>query len=165
MTTQLTRNTDKYQRRLMINFYLALTVIIASGLSYQFPYSLVQIVRSFYFPLVTFNPTGLLILDTLILFAIAFAMSHIFIKKISLKDKVTTENTFSILMFISALTCIATTLVVDYTLLKQCLVKDVYYALRFIKSFAFMSLLLLLVIQVSHLRFTYKLKVNTECST
>jgi len=143
----------------MSNFYLALTVLLTSGISFNFNYSLVHLFRSLFFPLVTFNPVGLLILDTLILYAIGFAMSHIFIKSIKLKTLITTKNSFSIAILACVLLVAIPTMVVDYTLLKQCLIEDVYYALRFIKNVSFMTLLLLLIMQISHLQFSDKASV------
>ncbi len=143
----------------MINFYLALTVLLTSGISYSFNYSLVHIFRSLFFPLATFNPVGLLILDSLILYAIGFAMSHVFIKSINLKTQITAKNAFSIAILSCALLIAIPTMVVDYTLLKQCLIEDVYYALRFIKNVSFMTLLLLLVMQISNLKFSDKASV------
>lgn len=138
----------------MINFYLILTVILTWGLSHNLNLSIVYIARSLFFPFVTFKPLGFLILENLVLFAISFGISHIFIKAINLKRQETARNAFSISVLIAVLLSILPTMIMDYTFLKQCFSKDIFYALYFIKNASFMSLLLLLVIQISHLKFT-----------
>lgn len=136
----------------MVNFYLVLTVLIAWVISSGTYWTLTSLVVDYSGLNIDFNPTGFIVLNSLVVFSIAFAISHVFIKAIKLNHYLTKKNSFSIAILASSLCGTLTTILSATVLAYRDLDLTLFSTIRLIANFGVISMVLLSILQISYFK-------------
>lgn len=136
----------------MVNFYLALTVLIAWVISSGTYWTLTSLVADYSGLNIDFKPTGFIVLNSLVVFSIAFAISHHFIKAIKLRDYLTEKNRFSVTILIASLCSTLPTILSATVLAYRDFDLTLFSTLRLIANFGVISMILLIITQISYFK-------------
>ena len=136
----------------MVNFYLALTVLIAWVISSGTYWTLTSLVADYSGLNIDFKPTGFIVLNSLVVFSIAFGISHHFIKAIKLKDYLTEKNSFSVTILIASLCSTLPTILPATVLAYRDFDLTLFSTLRLIANFGVISMILLIITQISYFK-------------
>lgn len=143
---------DKQQGKFMINFYLALTVLIAWLISSGTYWTLTSLVTDYSGLNIDFKPAGFIVLNSLVVFSIAFAISHRFIKAIKLSDYLTEKNSFSVAILVASLCGTLPTILSASVLAYRDFDLTLFSTLRLIANFGVISIILLIIMQISYFK-------------
>ncbi len=142
----------------MVNFYLVLTALIAWLISSGTYWTLTSLVADYSGLNIDFKPAGFIVLNSLVVFAIAFAISHHFIKAIKLKDYLTEKNSFSLAILVASLCGTLPTILSAIVLAYRDFDLTLFSTLRLIANFGVIGMILLIIMQISY----FKAVTNTK---